>query len=63
MKIINEEKRYRELKERIRLMNIQRSYIEKINLIEESKKKKTGINEVIRRNKITNKKFKTINMK
>ena len=63
MKIINEEKRYRELKERIRLMNIQRIGIEKINLIEDSKKKKKGINEVIRRNKITNKKFKTINMK
>ena len=39
MKIINEEKRYRELKERIRLMNIQRIGIEKINLIEDSKKK------------------------
>ena len=41
-------------------MNIQRSDIEKINLIEESKKKqqKTGINEVIRCNKITNNSLK-----
>ena len=31
---INEEKKYRELKESIRIMNSQRSYVEKINLIE-----------------------------
>ena len=43
--IIDEEKKYRELKENIRMMNRQRSDAEKINLIEEGKK--IGINEVI----------------
>ena len=38
MTIINEEKIYRELKESIRMMNTQRSDVEKIRLIEESKK-------------------------
>ena len=38
MTIINEEKKYRELKESIRMMNNQRSDVEKINLIEEGKK-------------------------
>ena len=37
--IINEEKKYRELKESIRMMNSQRSNTEKINLIEEGKKR------------------------
>ena len=36
--IINEEKKYRELKESIRMMNSQRSDAEKISLIEEGKK-------------------------
>ena len=36
--IINEEKKYRELKESIRMTNSQRSDVEKINLIEEGKK-------------------------
>ena len=36
--IINEEKKYRELKESIRMMNTQRSDSEKINLIEGGKK-------------------------
>ena len=36
--IINEEKKYRELKESIRMMNSQRSDVEKISLIEEGKK-------------------------
>ena len=45
MKIINEEKKYRELKESIRMMNSQRSDSEKINLIEEGKKK-IAINEI-----------------
>ena len=36
--IINEEKKYRELKESIRMMNSQRSDAEKFNLIEEGKK-------------------------
>ena len=38
MTIINEEKKYRELKESIRMMNNQRSDVEKINLIEEGKR-------------------------
>ena len=52
MIIINEEKKYRELKESIRMMNSQRSDSEKINLIEEGKK--IGINEVINRNEVIN---------
>ena len=39
MIIINEEKNYRELKKSIRMMNSERSDAEKINLIEEGKKK------------------------
>ena len=54
--IINEEKKYRELKESIRMMNSQRSDSEKINLIEEGKK--IGINEVIKCNKIINNSLK-----
>ena len=38
MTIINEEKKYRELKESIRIVKGQRSDTEKINLIEEGKK-------------------------
>ena len=45
-------KKYRELKESIRIMNIQRSNAEKVSLIEEGKK--IGINEVIKRNEIIN---------
>ena len=52
MTIINEEKKYRELKESIRMMSSQKSDVEKINLIE--KGKKIGINEVIGSNKIIN---------
>ena len=52
MTIMNEEKKYRELKEGIRMMNSQRSDVEKISLIEEGKK--IGINEVIKRNGIIN---------
>ena len=55
MVIINEEKKYRELKESIRMMNSQRRKkidSEKINLIE--KGKKIGINEVIKRNEVIN---------
>ena len=54
--IINEEKKYRELKESIRMMNSQRSDAEKVNLIEEGKK--IGINEVIKRNEIINNNLK-----
>ena len=38
MTIINEEKKYRELKQTIRMMNNQRSDTEKTNLIEKGKK-------------------------
>ena len=54
--ILNEDKKYRELKESIRMMNSQRSDTEKINLIEEGKK--IGINEVIKRNEIINNSLK-----
>ena len=40
------------------MMNSQRSDIEKINLIEEGKKKKIGINEAIKRNEIINNSLK-----
>ena len=50
--IINEEKKYRELNERISMMNSHRSGAEKVNLIEEGKK--IGINEAIKQNEITN---------
>ena len=56
MTIINEEKKYRELKESIRMMNSQRSNVEKISLIEEGKK--IGINEVIKRYEIIDNSFK-----
>ena len=45
MTIINEEKKYWELKESIRMMNSQRNDVEKLNLIEECKK--IGINPVL----------------
>ena len=48
MTILNEEKKYRELKESIRMMNSQRMHPEKINLIEYGKK--IVVNEVIKRN-------------
>ena len=38
MIVVNEEKKYRELKESIRMMNSQRSDAEKLSLIEEGKK-------------------------
>ena len=38
MTLVNEEKKYRELKESIRMMNNQRTDVEKISLIEEGKK-------------------------
>ena len=56
MTIINEEKKYRELKEIIRMMNSQRIDVEKISLIEEGKK--IVINEVIKRNNIINNSLK-----
>ena len=48
MAILNEEKKYRELNGSIRMMNSQRSDVEKISLIEEGKK--IGIIEVIKGN-------------
>ena len=54
--IINEEIKYRELKESIRIMNSQRSDAEKVSLIEECKK--IGINEVIKRNEVINNSLK-----
>ena len=54
--IINEEKKYRELKESIRMLNIQKSDAEKVNLIEEGKK--IGINEAIKHNEIINNNLK-----
>ena len=56
MVIINEEKKYREFKESIRMMNSQRSDYEKINLIEEGKK--IAINEVIKGNEVINNNLK-----
>ena len=56
MLILNEQTKYRELKESIRMMNSQRSNAEKVSLIEEGKK--IGINEVITRNKIINNNLK-----
>ena len=56
MTILNEEKKYRELKESIRMMNSQRSDVEKVSLIEEGKK--IGINEVIKGNEIINNSLK-----
>ena len=56
MTILNEEKKYRELKESIRMMNSQRSDAEKVSLIEEGKK--IGINEVIKHNEIINNSLK-----
>ena len=50
--IINEEKKYQELKESIRMTNNQRSHVEKVNLIEEDKN--IGINEAIKHNEIIN---------
>ena len=54
--VINEEKKYRELKENIRMINSQRSDTVKISLIEEGKE--IGINEVIKYNEIINNSLK-----
>ena len=56
MTILNEEKKYRELKESIRMTNGYRNDVEKISLIEEGKA--IGINEVIERNEIINNSLK-----
>ena len=56
MTILNEEKKYRELKESIRMMNSQRSDAEKNDLIEEGKT--IYINKVIKLNEIINNSLK-----
>ena len=56
MTIVNEEKRDRELKESIRMMNSQRTDVEKISMIEEGIK--IGINEIIKYNEIFNNSLK-----
>ena len=56
MTILNKEKKYRELKESIRMMSSQRSNVEKVSLIKEGKK--IGINEVIKCNEIINNSLK-----
>ena len=56
MTIMNEEKKYRELKESIRIMNSQWSDVENNSHIEEGKK--IGNNEVIKRNEIINNSLK-----
>ena len=54
--LLIKKKKYRELKESIRMVNIQRSDAEKNNLIEEGKK--IGINEAIRHNEFINNNLK-----
>ena len=56
MTIINEEKKYQELKESIRMMNSQRSDVGKISLIEEGKE--IDINQVVKHNEIINNSLK-----
>ena len=56
MTILNKEKKYWELKERIRMINSQRSDAEKVSLIEEGIN--IGINEVIKCNEIINNSLK-----
>ena len=56
MTIINEEKKYWELKEIIKMLDSQRSDVEKITLIEQGKK--IGINELVKRNEIINNSLK-----
>ena len=58
MAIINEEKKYCELKESIRMMNCQRSCTKRTNLTAEGQKKK-GVDEIIKRNEIVNNIFKS----
>ena len=53
---LNEETKYWKLKESIRIMNSQRSDVEKVSLIEEGKK--VGINEVIIHNEFINSSLK-----
>ena len=57
MTTINEDKKYRKLKESITMINNQRIDTEKISLTEEGKK--LGINKVIKRNELINNSLKT----
>ena len=57
MIIINDNKKYRELKESIRMINSQRNDTENNNRIKEGKK--IDINEVIKQNEIINKILKS----
>ena len=50
--ILNEEKKYRELKESTRMKSSQISDVENVSLIEEGKK--IGMNEVVNQNKVIN---------
>ena len=56
MTILDQEKKYRELRETIRMTNSQRSDAEKVSLIE--KRKKIGTNEIIKHNQIANNSIK-----
>ena len=58
--IINEEKKCREVKESIRMMNSQRSHTEEINLIKVGKK--IGIDETIKHSEIINSSLKQNNV-
>ena len=54
--LLMKKKKFRELKESIRMMNSHRSYAERVSLIEEGKK--IGINEVTKCNEIINNSLK-----
>ena len=56
MTIMNVKKQYGEVKESIRMMNTERSDVEKVSMIEEGKQ--IDVNEVIRRNQIINNSLK-----
>ena len=56
MTIVNEEKKYPELKESIRIIDSYRGDAEKVSFIEEGEK--VGINEAIKRNQIINNSLK-----
>ena len=56
MTIINEEKKYQELKKALEWWIVKEAILKKINLIE--KGKKIGINKVIKSNKIINNSLK-----
>ena len=57
MKIVDEERKFRQLKESIGMMNSQRSDTEKNNLVDEGKK--IDIDEFIKDNEIINKNLKS----